>query len=227
MKLVGTTMNKIIKIILIALAAFGISVIAINIYIVTQAAPYIHHASDAIPERYAVLVLGAKVYKDRLSDILQDRVDAGVSLLKRAKAQKLLLSGDHRQKRYDETNHMKQYVLSNYPDIQHDDIFLDHAGFDTYDSVARAKLIFQADSMIIVTQIFHCYRAVYLARSIGIDAVGLAVSENKYSILARLYWSLREVLARVKAFGDIILKSKPALLGEQIPIQGDGRTSWD
>ncbi len=220
-------MSKIIKIILIALAALGVSVIAINIYVIAQAAPYIYHSSDAIPERYAVLVLGAKVYKNRLSDILQDRVDAGVSLLKRATAQKLLLSGDHRQKRYDETNRMKQYVLTNYPDIQHDDIFLDHAGFDTYDSVARAKLIFQADSMIIVTQTFHCYRAVYLARAVGIDAVGLAVPETRYSLSSRLYWSLREVFARVKAFGDIILKSKPALLGEQIPILGDGRASWD
>ena len=223
----GTCMKRIISVISILLASIAILVVAINVYIIKQAAPYIYHDGKAVPERYTALVLGAKVYKTRLSDVLQDRVDAGALLVKRGKAQKLLLSGDHRQIRYDETNHMKQYVLTHYPDIPQSNIFLDHAGFDTYDSIARAKLIFQVDSMIIVTQTFHCYRAVYLARSIGIDAVGLAVPETRYSIASRAYWSLREVLARVKAFGDILFKSKPALFGDPIPIVGDGRASWD
>lgn len=219
--------TKSIKLMLAVVAIIAMMVLAINLYIIRQAAPYVYHSRDAIPERYTVMVLGAKVYKNRLSNLLQDRVDAGVLLLKNGKARKLLLSGDHRQIRYDETNRMKQYVLTTYPEIAHSDIFLDHAGFDTYDSVARAKLVFQVDAMIIVTQTFHCYRAVYLARAVGIDAVGLAVPETRYSILSRVYWSLREVLARVKAFGDMALKSKPALLGDPIPIQGDGRASWD
>ena len=202
-------------------------VMGINVYIVLCARPFVFHAPDAVPERYTALVLGAKAYRDGVSPALKDRLDAGARLRLDAKVQKLLLSGDHRTIRNDETNNMRRYIQRVYPAIPPADIFLDHAGFDTYDSVSRARAVFQVTGCIIVTQEFHASRAVYLARSLGIDAVALAVPESEYSLLARLYWNLRETLARVKAFGDVVFKSKPALLGSPVPIQGDGRLSWD
>lgn len=205
-----------------------VAVAIINGVIVWSASPYVFHSLDDVPARYAALVLGAKVYKNgNVSPVLQDRLDAGAELWLSDAVQKLLLSGDHRTIRNDEPNAMKRYVTGKYPGISASDIFLDHAGFDTYDSVYRARSVFQADALIIVTQNFHAYRAVYLARALNIDAVALAVPETRYSIWNQFYWNAREVLARIKAFFDVLFNSKPALLGKPIPIQSDGRASWD
>lgn len=118
------------------------------------------------------LVLGAKTYDGYLSQVLKDRVDAAIMLRRRGLVDKLLLSGDHGQASYDEVNNMKAYVLRNAPEIDEKDISLDQAGFDTYDSIVRAREVFCVDSVIVVTQDFHSYLATYLARTKGLAAQG-------------------------------------------------------
>ncbi len=204
-----------------------VCVLLINTYIVSHSNKLIYRNIDELPEKQAVIVLGAYVRGDKLSNVLKDRVNFGLYIYNDEKASKILLSGDHGQVDYDEVNSMRKYVLTNDSNILPENIFMDHAGFDTYDSMYRAKAIFEIESAIIVTQDFHINRAVYIANELGIDAVGFAVNEDKYPTVVKLKWKLRESLSRVKAFGDTIIKSKPKYLGHVIPITGDGRLSWD
>ena len=106
-------------------------------------------------------------------------------------------------------------------------LFLDHAGFDTYDSIYRARDICCADSIIIITQKFHAPRAAFIAHNLGMDAVVLALPEDAYSNASKYSWYSREIFANVKAFGDVVLKNKPQYLGEKIPVTSDGTLSWD
>ena len=133
-------------------------------------------------------------------------------------APKILMSGDHGQEDYDEVNVMKQYALD--AGISETDIFMDHAGFSTYESMYRAKEVFGIDKMIIVTQDYHLSRAVYIANKLGIEAYGVASDYRSFS--GQLGRDSREVLARVKDMFTTVLKPKPTYLGEAIPISGDG-----
>ena len=199
----------------------------INIHIIKSSQGFIYSDVKRLPEKTAVLVLGAQVYEGELSVVLEDRVNAGVDIYLAGKVKKIILSGHHGKQNYDEVNTMRKYILTKFPQISQQDIFMDHAGFDTYDSVYRAKEIFEANNLIIVTQNFHISRAVFLARNLGVDAVGFSVSEDKYNIVLRNQWKVREYLARVKAFFNILLGAKPTYGGEKIPVFGDGRKSWD
>jgi len=146
--------------------------------------------------------------------------------MEQSKGKKLLLSGDHGQIYYDEVNAMRLYVLANAPAILEEDIFMDHAGFNTWDSMYRARDVFEVRDLIIVTQQFHISRAVCMARSLGLDAVGYAINQDRFKGPSLRSWQLREYFARIKAFFSIILKPKPRYLGDKIPILGDGRATW-
>jgi vancomycin permeability regulator SanA len=174
--------------------------------------------------KQAALVLGAKVWNNgNLSDIFRDRVKTAIELYNTGKVDKILVSGDHGQVEYDEVNTAKEYLLEN--NIKPEDIFLDHAGFDTYDSLYRAKEIFQADSLIVVTQDFHLPRALYIANKLEIDACGVSADlQRYYGEDAR---NRREVLAKVKAWLNITFNSKPKYLGDTIPLSGSGLDTWD
>lgn len=212
---------------LILLMAIGVvTVLLINISIVVKTSSYIHEDVSAVPEEQVIIILGAYVRGDNLSHVLKDRVEAGLELYDLGKSDKILLSGDHGQVEYDEVNSMRKYVLDDGR-VSEEDVFLDHAGFDTYDSLYRAKEVFDVESAIIVTQDFHINRAVYIARELGIEAVGYSVSQDKYKTVLQAKWFARESLSRVKAFFDVVLKSEPTYLGEVVPITGDGRLSWD
>ncbi len=198
--------------------------IGINLYIIKSTKQYIYNGLNQLPQKQAIMVLGAQVWGEELSYVLQDRVLAGLEIYQLGKAKKILLSGDHGSKNYDEVNPMRRAVLAKIPV---EDIFMDHAGFDTYDSMVRAKEVFGVQSLIIVTQKFHINRAVYLARALGIDAVGVGVSEEKYLAELQLKWQIRESISRIKAFLDLQFHAKPKFLGEVIPITGDGRKTID
>ena len=200
--------------------------LTINIGIICAARKHVHDDISALPQRTAVLVLGSQIRGRRLSPVLQDRVDAGISLIETGKGQKLLLSGDHGQIYYDEVNAMRLYVLANAPAIQEEDIFMDHAGFSTWDSMYRARDVFEVKDLIIVTQQFHISRAVCMARSLGLDAVGYGINQDRFQGRSLRYWRFREYLARIKAFYSITVKPKPRYLGDKIPISGDGRATW-
>lgn len=169
-----------------------------------------------------ILVLGCSVWADdQPSPMLKDRLDTAIALYKKGAAPKLLLSGDNSVPEYSEPDCMYRYALSQ--GVADEDIFLDFAGFSTYDSVYRAKDVFCAERMIIVTQKYHLYRALKIADALGIEARGVSSDQREYA--GRYYRELREVLARDKDLIKCILKPEPTFLGEKIPVDGDGRVT--
>ena len=169
-----------------------------------------------------ILVLGCSVWaNDQPSPMLRDRLDTAIALYKSGAAPKLLLSGDNSIAEYSEPDCMYKYTLSQ--GVPDEDIFLDFAGFSTYDSVFRAKAVFCADRVIVVTQKYHLYRALMIADALGIEAKGVSADQKKYS--GRHFREIREVLARDKDLIKSIFKPDPTFLGEKIPVDGDGRVT--
>ncbi len=171
-----------------------------------------------------VLVLGCLVHDDgSLSEMLEDRLVTGVAAYQLGVAPKLLFSGDHGQTEYNEVGAMKQYAIA--AGVDSADIFMDHAGFSTYESVYRAKEIFGVERMVIVTQEYHLYRALYLAETLGIEAYGVAADRHIYR--GQFVREIREVLARCKDFVMSVWQPLPQYLGEAIPISGSGDLTND
>ena len=179
---------------------------------------------DTLPKKVdAIIVLGAGVREDGTpSDILTDRLSTSLDILNMGVEGKLLLSGDHGREGYNEVGTMKDYILKN-SDIKEKDIFLDHAGFSTYDSIYRAKDIFKVESAIIVTNEYHLPRALYLAEKLGIDAYGYTSDKREYYYMDA--YKKREKIAQLKDFLFVnVLKPEPKFLGESIPVNtSDGR----
>lgn len=174
--------------------------------------------------KQAALILGAKVWSNgEMSDIFKDRAITAINLYKEGKVKKILVSGDHGRENYDEVNSAKKYLLEN--GVKSEDIFLDHAGFDTYDSLYRAKYIFKAESLVVVTQNFHLPRALYISDKLGIDSCGVSADRQKYYGEKAMY--RREILAKIKAWSNVVFHSKPKYLGNEIPLSGSGLESWD
>ena len=167
----------------------------------------------------AILVLGARVWDNgQPSGILKDRINTGVDLYESGTSDRLLKSGDHGTDDYDEVNAMKDYAIERGVDPSV--IFMDHAGFSTYESLYRARDIFQIKKVVIVSQTYHLYRALYIARALGLDAYGVSCDTRDYN--AYLLFDLREMLARCKDFFYSIFQPLPTYLGDVIPITGDG-----
>ena len=166
-----------------------------------------------------VLVLGCAVWADNEpSPMLRDRLDAAIALYKAGVAPRILLSGDNSIPEYSEPDCMLKYTLAQ--GVPPEDIFLDYAGFSTYESVYRSHAVFMADRLIVVTQKYHLFRALKACEALGIEAKGVASDQQKYK--GRFYREAREVLARNKDFFKGIIKAKPTYLGDEIPIDGDG-----
>jgi SanA protein len=220
-------MSRFKKLALITFALITIvifAIISINSSIKNKSKSFIFNDISKLPKCYTAIVLGAKVFPDgRPSNYLQDRLDKAIELYKRKKVSRFLLSGDHGQTNYDEVNNMKAYLIKNGIDTK--DIFLDHAGFDTYNTMVRAKEIFEVKDAIIVSQDFHLPRAIYIAREKGIKAYEITADNQEYANLKSLY--RREKIANIKAFLEILINKKPKFLGEKIPITGDSKLSYD
>lgn len=223
------TLFRLIKLILL-IAALAIGV---NIFVVKSAedaivAEYNGEASSLSPEVIekinalqpeCILVLGASVNPDGTpSPMLQDRLDVGVVLYEKGVAPKILLSGDDGQVEYNEVSVMHDYVIE--AGVPEADIFLDHAGFSTYDSVYRAGNIFGVERMVVVTQEYHLYRALYGCEAMNIIAVGVAAEQAVYA--GQEARDIREVLARVKDCVKWLIKPESKYLGDAIPISGSG-----
>ncbi len=171
-----------------------------------------------------ILVLGCQVKDNGVpSDMLKDRLTRGIELYKAGAAPKMLMSGDHGREEYDEVGTMKQWAIDS--EVPSENIFMDHAGFSTYESMYRAKEIFEADKIIIVTQEYHLYRALYIADKLGIEAYG--VSSDYHTYAGQSGRELREILARCKDFATTIFKPEPTYLGEAIPVSGNGDLTND
>ena len=202
----------------------GIAVLAVNGHVKRSAGQYILTADEAavLTDMDCILVLGCGVREDGSPSLmLRDRLDMGLALYERGAAPKLLMSGDHSRKNYDEVNTMKNYAMER--GVASEDVFMDHAGFSTYESMYRARDVFCAEKLIIVSQRYHLYRAVYNARALGLEAYGVAAEDIAY--LGQTVRDLREVLARNKDFFYCLFQPEPTFLGEQIPVSGDGDLS--
>ncbi len=206
---------------LLALLAF----FGINLYMVAYAGEYIYQdPAQVMPGADCILVLGAGVWGEgRPSSILQDRLETGLALYEAGASNRLLMSGDHGRKDYDEVNTMKSYAMEHGIPSAH--VFMDHAGFSTYESMYRAREIFQVQTVLIVTQEFHLARAVYDARKLGLNAFGVQADMRQYS--GRRLNAARESLARVKDFFYLVIQPKPTYLGEAIPVSGSGDLTND
>ena len=201
----------------------GAAALGINGHVKSTAEPYILSADDPMPEGLdCILVLGCGVRDNgEPSLMLRDRLEMGLQLYEAGAAPKLLMSGDHSSADYDEVNTMKDYALER--GVPSGDVFMDHAGFSTYESMYRARDVFCARKVIIVSQDYHLYRAVYDARALGLEAYGVAAEDINY--LGQFMRDAREILARNKDFFYCKFQPDPTFLGEAIPISGDGDLS--
>jgi vancomycin permeability regulator SanA len=155
--------------------------------------------------------------------MLKDRLETGISLYKNGYAKKIIMSGDHGKDNYDEVNLMKNYAMQR--GVPSEDIFMDHAGFSTYESIYRAKEIFGVKKLIIVSQKYHLYRAIYIANQLGLDSYGVDATKRKYG--KEIYREVREVIARDKDLIKCIFKPEPTYLGDSIPVSGNGNVTND
>ncbi len=193
-----------------------------------------HKAGDAISSEEAllqskekadaILVLGAQVKPDGTPCLmLKERLNTGIQLYKEGAADRIIMSGDHGSDDYDEVNAMKSYAIDQ--GVPSECIFMDHAGFSTYDSIYRAKEIFQAKSLVVVTQEYHLYRAVYDAMAFDLNVRGVPCDTAVYK--GDTYRKSREVLARLKDVGFTLVKPEPALLGDTISLSDSGDVTND
>ena len=222
-------MKKRLKKILICLLVLGglgtIVMVGINIFVVGSTKDRIVNSDKAKElEADCILILGAGVWDDNQpSHMLSDRLDEGIALYKAGVAPKILMSGDHGRVDYDEVNVMKDYAVER--GVPAEDIFMDHAGFSTYESMYRADYIFQVEKMIVVTQKYHMYRALYICDKMGIEAYGVNSDPREYAGQAAR--DVRECVARIKDVFTCMYKPEPTYLGDVIPIDGDGNATND
>lgn len=221
----GNSPNRVGKILVVLVIAMIMAGVGVNYYVKVVASRYILE-SDELPKADAILVLGAYVLPDgTMSSMLADRITVGYQLYQSGKAPKILVSGDHGRKDYDEVNTMKAYLKQQ--GLPSRNIFMDHAGFSTYESLYRARDIFKVKKVIIVTQHYHLMRAVFIARELGLEAYGANADLHTYGDVMP-YYELREIAARNKDFWMCrVLKPQPTFLGDPIPVFGDGRDTDD
>ena len=170
-----------------------------------------------------IIVLGAGIRNNKPSPMLEDRLSTAIELYNKGVAKKILVSGDHEYSDYDEVNVMKNYLKEN--NIPSEDIFMDHAGLSTYDSIYRAKKIFKVSKAVVVTQRYHLYRSLYIAKNINLISNGVSATKRTYS--GQTKRDIREFAARIKDFFKCISNPDSTYLGEVIPIQGNGDNTND
>lgn len=203
------------------LALAVIAVTAINLYTVYSVKSLI---GAEMKNADCILVFGCGLKADGTpSDMLKDRLITGINAYNNGLADKIIMSGDHGTKEYDEVNVMKAFAIEH--GVKSENIFMDHAGFSTYESLYRAKEIFKADKIICVTQEYHLYRALYVAKSLNIRAVGISADIHTYR--GQYARDARELLARTKDFFTSVIKPKPKFLGDAIPVSGSGDITND
>ncbi len=211
-------MNRYVRVGLVTILVVALSMLLVPITMRILVSPYIYDIDTGIPHSEVAIVLGASVEDNVPSPILADRANAAIELFNDGKVSKILVTGDNASTTYDEVNPVQRYLLA--AGIPAQDIFLDHAGFDTYSSMYRAKAIFDAKSAVVVTQDFHLPRALFTARELGIDAYG-------YNAGAASIWDyLREIPASVKALLDLATHRTPQFLGQQYSLTSDGQATW-
>ena len=202
-----------------------IFIIFINFYVINSTKNNILE-KEKISEKEnfdCILILGAGIWGNNPSPMLEDRLIQGISLYKEGIAPKIIMSGDHGKEEYNEVQVMKDYAIKE--GVPSEDIFMDHAGFSSYDSIYRAKEIFGAKKILIITQQYHFYRASHIAKKLELEAYGVASNLREYP--NQLFREIREIFARNKDFVKCYFKPEPTFLGEKIPITENGDITND
>lgn len=214
--------KRLVGVLLLLCLIFAQIPILINAYMYEFSSRYILTVEEASEKNFdCVLVLGAGVWGESPSPMLEERLNRGIEVYKTGCADRLLMSGDHGRTEYDEVNVMKDFAVDKGAVAE--EVFMDHAGFSTYESMYRAKEVFRVEKVVIVTQKYHLYRAIYNARKLGLDAYGVAADgQYNYSLPVRTFNNARESLARCKDFLWCIFKPEPTYLGDAIPISSSG-----
>ena len=208
-------MKKILKLIILAI----IILLIINYYVIISTKKDIYTIDTLnIKDADCILILGASIRNNKPSPMLKDRLNEGINLYNSGVSKKILVSGDHTDDNYDEVNVMKNYLIEN--GIPSKDIFMDHNGISSYDSIYRANKIYNANKLVIVTQKYHLYRSLYIAKKLDIEAYGISAKGNKYS--GQTKRDTREFLARIKDFFKCIIKPESKYLGKVYNINGNG-----
>ena len=217
--------KKLLKFVIILIASIAIIIFGINLFVKISTSKQIIEENEYanLSDIDCIIVLGAGIWGDKPSPILEDRLTAGIKLYQNNVSNKIIMSGDHGTKEHDEVNVMKNFAIEK--GIPSESIFMDHAGFSTYDSIYRAKEVFQTKKIIIVTQKYHLYRAIYIAKRLGLEAYGVCAEPKQYR--GDIMREIREILARDKDFVKCIFKPEPTYLGDTIPVSGNGDITND
>lgn len=213
---------KILKGISIGLSAIFLLCLSLNLYIMGSTKSRIQE-NVSLENIDAILVLGAGIWGKNPSPMLEDRLKYAVALYEKNNNIKIIMSGDHRRDDYNEVQVMKNYAINQ--GVPSSSIFMDHAGFSSYESLYRAKEIFGVKKIIVVTQKYHLYRALYIAKKLGLEAYGIASNPRSYA--GQTKREIRESLARVKDFFKCIGKPEPTYLGDPIPMSASGDITND
>lgn len=214
-----------IKVGIIIIIIIVLIILLINFYVKNSTKNQIIEKDDysTLKNIDCIIILGAGIWGDKPSPMLEDRLKEGILLYNNEVSDKIIMSGDHGREEYDEVNTMKKYAIEN--GIPSENIFMDHAGFSSYESIYRAKEIFNAKKVVIVTQKYHLYRALYIANQLGLEAYGVGTDPRQY--VGAIYREAREILARNKDFIKCIFKPEPTYLGDTIPVSGNGDITND
>jgi SanA protein len=192
---------------------------ALLLWVQYSTAPFIV-AGAAAPQAQAAIVPGASIISSStLSAVLRERAVGALALYDAGMVKKILVTGDNAALSYDEVEPVGKYLEAH--GVPARDVFLDHAGFDTYSSMYRAKAVFGVSSALIVSQPFHLPRAVFIARALGIDARGVEAGAGEPYVFNQL----REIPATLKALFDLAVRRVPQYLGPTIPIEGSGTST--
>lgn len=218
-------MKKLLKCILLLILVVCLLAAALNLLVIFTTRDGVVTADQASPSD-CILVLGCGLFSDGTPGrMLSRRLDTAIDLYKKGVAPKLLMSGDHGQNEYDEVNAMKRYAVEH--GVPAEDIFMDHAGFCTYDSMVRAREIFGADSVTVVTQPYHLYRSIWNARGKGMRAQGVGAEMYDYGRRYTAWLYIREALARVKDVFSVLFDLPATYLGKPIDLTGSGAATDD
>jgi SanA protein len=212
------------KLVLSGAFVLVLAVVGSNAYILLSAGGESTDRVADVPSAQVAIVPGALVQPNgKMSGMLGDRVRRAATLWHAGKVEKILVSGDHHTWAYDEPDTMRKALVAD--GVPPEDVFEDHAGFDTWATMVRARGIFGVRDAVVVTQGFHMPRALFLADAAGIQATGLTADQHRWGFQGKKS-EVREVLSRVKAIADVTLNT-PTMAGPSIPISTtDGRESW-
>lgn len=208
-----------------------LAVAAVLVVAGTNAAVILSTRDDIVDEQTAasydadaIVVLGASVMPDgEPSGILKDRLDDGISLYFAGAAPKIIMSGDNGTQSYNECWAMKRYAVER--GVPSEDVFCDHAGFSTYETMYRVRHVFGAQRIVVATQTYHLYRALYAAKGLGMEAVGVPSDYHAYE--NQDWYDLREIPARTKDFFQTLVKAEPTVMSEPVSLDQSGDvTNW-